>query len=428
MTTPTATPSTDAPYLTGELAPIGGVLKVREEDFLVEEIPLYEPCGEGEHVYLFVEKRGLTTLDVAKTLARHFNVKRRDVGHAGLKDKRAITRQVFSIHTPGKTPEDFPEIRRKGIAVLWADLHTNKLRVGHLRANRFSVRLREVDPLRVLEANKAVARLAREGVPNYFGEQRFGVRANNHIVAQKLVQDDAEGAVRVMLAPEPDAPEGDPVRAALAHFDAGDLHKAIEALPRRMMTENRLLRSMARGLSADKAFAAFPKKEIDFLLCALQSAIFNRVLADRLRLGLFDRLEAGDVAVRSDNGACFVVEEDALAEANERCARLEVSPTGPLVGGKTLWPADGSAALAREREAVAAMGITPERFDAACKRFGLTLPGARRAVRVTLGDPEIEAGADEHGAFIRLAFDLPPGGYATSVVREISKNAKVVTA
>ena len=418
----------DAPLLTAEFEPVGGAIKQRVEDFLVEEIPLYDPAGEGEHVYLFVEKKNLTTDETAKALARHFGVRRRDVGVAGQKDKRAITRQVFSVHTPGKKPEDFPEIRKKGVAVLWVDLHTNKLRTGHLKANRFSVRIRDVDPMRVLEANKIVERLAREGVPNYFGPQRFGTRANNHLVAKKLIEGDEVAALQAMLDPGESAPADDPVRVARDHFLAGELPDAIEALPREMMTENRILRSIARGCDAARAFKALPRKDVDFLFCAFQSAVFNRVLADRLRAGQFDKLAMGDIAMRTDNGACFVVDDEAMGTIGDRCDSFEVSPTGPLVGEKTLWPAEPSDAHNAERAAVDAIGVTLEQFAEATGRYGLSLPGARRPLRVRLGDPEIEGGADEHGAFIRLAFDLPPGCYATSVVREISKNTRIVSA
>ncbi|MBN4060380.1 tRNA pseudouridine(13) synthase TruD, partial [Planctomycetaceae bacterium AH-315-I19] len=278
------------------------------------------------------------------------------------------------------------------------------------------------------DASKIVERLAREGVPNYFGLQRFGTRGNNHLVAKKLIEDDHAGALGVMLEPAEDAPADDPVRVARDHYLAGELPEAIEALPRQMMTENRLLRSIARGCDASSAFRALPRKDVDFLFCAFQSAVFNRVLAGRLRNGTFDKLEKGDIAMRTDNGACFVVDDDAMGTIGERCSSFEVSPTGPLVGAKTLWPADGSPALAMETEALDAMGVSLEQFTEACARHGLSLPGARRPVRVRLGDPEIEGGADEHGAFIRVAFDLPAGAYATSVVREISKNMRVVSA
>src|SRR5690606_17358918 len=123
------------PYLTAAIPGAGGRLKVRPEDFLVEEIPAYEPSGEGEHIYLFVEKRNHSTMHVVRLLADHFGVRRDAVGFAGLKDKFAVTRQLFSVHVPGRRPSDFPAFERPGIVVHWADLHANKLRRGHLKGN-----------------------------------------------------------------------------------------------------------------------------------------------------------------------------------------------------------------------------------------------------------------------------------------------------
>ena len=90
-----------APFITPDIPGTGGVIKERPEDFLVEEVPAYTPCGEGEHIYLFVEKRNLPTMNMVRILARHFGVKRQQVGTAGLKDRLAVTRQMVSIHAPG---------------------------------------------------------------------------------------------------------------------------------------------------------------------------------------------------------------------------------------------------------------------------------------------------------------------------------------
>jgi len=156
------------------------------------------------------------------------------------------------------------------------------------------------------------------------------------------------------------------------------------------------------------------------------SAIFNRVLADRLRDGTLAKLTPGDLAYKHDSGGCFVVDDEAMASIDERLARFDVSPAGPLIGEKLLAPTEGSSASEHERQAIESMGLTAKLFAEGCARFRLTLPGARRPMRIPIGDPEIEGGADEHGPFIRLAFDLPPGAYATAVIREISKNTHPV--
>jgi tRNA pseudouridine13 synthase len=194
-------------YLTAAIAGIGGVIKQRPEDFIVEEIPAYDPTGEGEHIYLFIQKVGLSTSQLVSILARHFGVRESAVGYAGLKDRHAITRQVVSIHTPGKKPEDFPALRDGRIQVLWSDLHANKLRRGHLKANRFSIKVREVPLRAVFDAKKTLDALALSGVPNRTGEQRFGILANNHLVGRAIILGDDQSALDILLGPLPPGTE-----------------------------------------------------------------------------------------------------------------------------------------------------------------------------------------------------------------------------
>src|SRR5690349_15771326 len=135
------------PYLTRDFPGIGGVIKQRPEDFFVQEIPLYEPSGEGEHVYAEIQKIGMPTFDAVQRIARALGVSTRDVGYAGMKDARAISRQVISIW--GTTPEAVMALRIENLSVLWAARHGNKLRLGHLAGNRFAIKIREVDPMKV---------------------------------------------------------------------------------------------------------------------------------------------------------------------------------------------------------------------------------------------------------------------------------------
>ena len=174
-------------YLTEE-AGIGGVIKAAPEDFLVEELPRYEPCGQGEHLYLRIEKCGVSHAELLGCLRRHFNVPERAIGYAGMKDKIAVTRQTVSIHLP-QDPRDV-DLDHDRIRVLWASRHRNKIRRGHLVGNRFSIRIREVDPTKVTVVRRQLERLERSGVPNYFGSQRFGYRCNNHLLGAAVLTDD----------------------------------------------------------------------------------------------------------------------------------------------------------------------------------------------------------------------------------------------
>ncbi len=259
--------SAERPRLTEDVPGCGGAFKLVPEDFEVEELPAYQPSGEGEHLYLWVEKRGRDTREVVKALAAALGVDEGDVGVAGMKDRQAITRQLISL--PARAEARLPEFSLEGVSVLWSRRHGNKLRTGHLRGNRFRLRLRGVKD--VGAARESFTRLASRGVPNYFGEQRFGREGDN--------------------------------------ADFGRLLVLGQRLPRR----------------PDK----FQRK---LYLSAFQSRLFNRALVDRLRAGTFDTALLGDVLRKEDSGGLFVCEAPEVDVP--RVAAFEVSPAGPLFGPK----------------------------------------------------------------------------------------------
>jgi tRNA pseudouridine13 synthase len=150
------------------------LIRVRStpEDFRVEEVPLYAPCGEGEHTFVRVEKRLRSTEEVARELARVGQVPRRDVGYAGRKDREAVTQQWFSV--PGLDPESARALALPGIRVLEAARHRHKLRTGQLRANRFELVVRDVGEDAARAGAEQLLRLEAQGMPNRFGPQRFG--------------------------------------------------------------------------------------------------------------------------------------------------------------------------------------------------------------------------------------------------------------
>ncbi|MCC5822394.1 MAG: tRNA pseudouridine(13) synthase TruD [Phycisphaerales bacterium] len=407
-------------YLTADIPGIGGVIKQREEDFLVDEIPLYEPCGEGEHIYLYVEKRGLSTIQMRDELARHFRVSSRAIGHAGLKDKHAITRQVVSIHTPGKKPEDFPSFKHSRIDIQWADLHRNKLQRGHLAGNRFSIRVRDIEPTAAVHAQRALARLAKTGVPNRFGLQRFGYMRNNHLIGRAMILGDARGAMDLMLGTVSGAPPKQ--RDARLAYDAGDHGTAYELMPRVFKAERQALRVLARGGDHEAALRAIDQTAAGFFISSFQSAVFNGVLNRRINAGTLDRLVEGDLAFVIKSRAVFPVTPDNIGEAElaERLASFGVSPSGPM-WGTTMRRAAGEIDRA-EVDALRATGVTPEDLTACEQRDGyLMIGGDRRPLRIPVIDPEVEGGVDEHGAYVRCAFELPRGSFATTVMDEIMK-------
>lgn len=398
------------PYL-NSFPGIGGVIKQRPEDFFVQELPLYEPGGEGEHVYVEVQKVGLSTFDAINRLADLLHVSSRDIGFAGMKDAQAVTRQIFSIH--GTTEERAMSVRLPNLAVQWAVRHGNKLRLGHLSGNRFAIKIREVNPTDVVKLQPVVEELQRRGLPNFFGEQRFGRRDNNDQLGAALVRSDNVAVLRLLLG-TPDRNLDDPQQyEARAAFDRRDNEAALHKFPRHCGMERRILARLIKAQKAGSAVRAIDEKLRRLWVSALQSRVFNDVLARRV--GSIDRLMDGDLAYKHENGACFTVGSAAAEQA--RCEAWEISPTGPLVGYRMTWPHGEPGAI--EHEVLDRFGLKPEMF----KQHGrLRVKGARRPLRVRPADVTLAAGVDEHGGHITVAFTLPPGAFATVLLRELMKN------
>lgn len=166
--------------------PAGKALfKEQPEDFIVEEMLPFEPDGEGEHVLLYVEKQGENTDWVAGRLARFARVKRMSVSYAGRKDRHGIARQWFSVWMPGMEAPKWDEFRDDNIRILEVSRHRRKLKTGALKGNRFIITLRELSVERQ-ELDALLDSVATKGVPNYFGEQRFGRRGENLERAVKM--------------------------------------------------------------------------------------------------------------------------------------------------------------------------------------------------------------------------------------------------
>ncbi len=175
---PAARFNADLPFISAGLPGLGGRIKDRPEHFLVEEIPLYPASGEGAHLYLTLRRAGLTTRQVVEELARRYGGPAEAIGYAGLKDKEAVTTQTFSLAT------DMPEAQARELSrgapweILTVSRHQNKLKVGHLLGNRFTIVLSEPHG-GPAEARGIADQLKAHGLPNYFGAQRFGQEGDN---------------------------------------------------------------------------------------------------------------------------------------------------------------------------------------------------------------------------------------------------------
>jgi tRNA pseudouridine13 synthase len=251
-----------------------GSIKTTPEDFVVEEIPAYEPSGEGDHLYVLFTKRGLTTDEAAGRIARATAVPMRDVGIAGMKDKVAVTTQTISLPVPPKGGAELEakvgDLSLEGITIHGARRHTNKLRTGHLYGNRFAIVVRGVERERVEEVVTTLEAVGREGLPNAFGAQRFGREKDN-----------AERA-RAWLSGRAPAPR-----------------------------DGRLRR---------------------LLFSALQAELFNRVLGERVERGSWAIPLVGDLVKRRHSHALFLWTGDVTDQDDAP------SPTGPMFGAKMREP------------------------------------------------------------------------------------------
>lgn len=167
-------------------AVLGATIRSTPEDFVVEEILGFEPSGQGEHLFLEIEKRGANTVWVAQQLARWAGVPEHAVGYAGLKDRHAVTRQAFTVHLPGREAPALETLAIEGVRALDARRHARKLPRGALRGNRFRLILRELrgEPG---EIARRLEQIAARGIPNRFGDQRFGRAGGNLAAAREML-------------------------------------------------------------------------------------------------------------------------------------------------------------------------------------------------------------------------------------------------
>lgn len=275
-------PSIMLPYLTSNLTGIGGVLRARPEDFHVEELPAYLPSGEGEHTYVTIEKTGHTTRHAADLLARALGANPREIGWAGMKDRHAVTVQTLSFARVD--PALVEKITLDGIKILSVARHKNKLKPGHLRGNRFTLRVTNPSAADALAQCLRIAELVRaHGIPNYFGAQRFGREGTNADRGRRWLRGEA---------PAPRDP-----------------------------FERRLLVS------------------------SVQSELFNSVLARRVSDGTMASYLDGDLAVRHPTGGPWPIDP---GEAQALYDTHNASPTGPMFGAEMRAPTGSVAALETE--------------------------------------------------------------------------------
>ena len=423
------------PYFTADLPGIGGVLRTTDEDFRVDEVPAYEPSGAGEHVFARIEKRGLTTPHAVKAIARALGVRERDVGVAGMKDRYAVTTQWVSLPPP-VTPEAVRALAIDGVKVLEAIRHGHKLRTGHVRANRFKLRVRGVDPDAIERARAILARLAEApGAPNFYGEQRFGRDGDNAAKGRALLAErgergragrvepvnaagldpvDASGIETAEATDEMPESEASEAAAARDELPAAGADAASDTDAERDRREGQR-RAKRKGKRTGREAGTRDERMDRLMVSALQSELFNAWLAARLADGLYRDAVVGDV-MHKVGGGLFECADAAVDGPRVRAG--EIIPTGPMFGGSMRRPIEGSAEAVREQAILDAAGLTIGQFAVA----RAIAEGTRRDAAIAVVDVTLEV--VEAVAGIDIAFTLPGGAYATVVMRELMKLAE----
>lgn len=352
------------PYATADLPGVGGVLKQEPADFRVRELPLYPASGSGEFLYLRIEKTGLSAEQLTQHLARTLHIPRGEIGTAGLKDRHAITEQTISV--PASCETLLGAIETTAVRLLAVERHRHKLRTGHLAGNRFEILLRTSEPDAVARAERIADRLSATGVPNYYGDQRFGY-------------------------------DGETLRLGYDLLTGQKTPRDIAPSRRRFL--------------------------LRLALSAAQADLFNHLLATRVREAIWRQVLSGDVMQVTASGGLFIAND--LAREQPRLETGEIVVTGPMFGPKMRKPLGPAAELeqrvARERaravlDGAAFPGETAQPGEW-FRPYSKLAPGTRRPLAVAVPDLAVTAHPD--GLLVRVT--LPPGCYATTLLREFQK-------
>lgn len=409
------------PYLT-KTPPLGGQLKRRIEDFVVEEIltdgtvcgieqlnqipPARIPCSVPENpnprkfdqLHVRMEKFNIETTFAIRNLTRGVGTSVKRVGYAGLKDKRALTCQRISIWQP-----DVERVRKfmmKGMAFHHAEWSDKRIELGDARGNKFRIVIRDI-PLSAEDAEKRIREFATQlgnGIPNYYGEQRFGGhRQITHVVGRLLLEDKVEEAVMTYLTKDTEGEEEDARAARKNLLETQDFGRALKEYPDKFHFERAMLNHLnVKPGDFEGAFMQLPAQSRYLFTHAYQSHVFNEIVGERVKRGMMYAMQ-GDVL---ENGV----------------------PTAPLPGTKTKF-AEGLAGDI-ERGVMEREKITPK-FFANIGIGELSSWGARKPILLRVHEFRLESvGADEWyegKSKASVGFWLDKGAYATTALRELMK-------
>lgn len=408
---------------------IGGHLRERPDDFRVEELGGIDPApldaDRGGYPYLLIRVTlsNWDTNEFATTLADRLGMSRERVNWAGTKDRRAVTTQLFTLK--GVDPADLPDM--EGVTYSVLGRAGRALSFGDLAGNAFEVTMDAVTaPERAEHVTEALETYgdadARVGVPNFFGQQRFGSqRAITHLVGRHIIEEDWEGAVMAYVG-NPSEYEPDQTREAREFVEeTRDWGATVERFHGGLRHERAILSALAGGASFQAALDALPSNLQRLFVHAAQSDIFNRILTERLERGIpLDRPVLGDIVCFADERAGLTVptpgrsqrvDEDRLDVLQRHCERGRAFVTAPLLGADSQMPDGEPGAITRA--VLDEVGVDPRQVD-------LPEPyhseGTRRAVLVRT---DLELAPD--GDRVTTRFSLPKGSYATVLLREYLK-------
>lgn len=402
-------------YYASDAEGIGGKLRTTPQDFVVEEIPLEGKGGtEGPYLICRLTKTNWELQHAVKEIANRLGISHRRIGWAGTKDRNAITTQWISIFNV--TAEQVAAIHLRDIVLEPLRSSNESLALGQLRGNRFDLVIREPDTTDLAERVRMITETARDGVPNYFGLQRFGaIRPVTHEVGEWILRGDYEQAVMTYIG-KPFPYESDGIKAIRSAFSGTrDPGAALHALPVQMNYERAMLHHLhANPGDYAGALRELPPKLLSMFVSAYQSWLFNAALSRRFDDGhTLATPEPGDQLVFANGRTDIVTPANAPAAATHirrgRCSIAIFMPGKDKQG-------TGSSSDRVIAELMAAASVTPESFERASKFVQTKFDGAYRPVSLRT---EIESSID--GDSVRLKFTLPPGHYATTVCREFMK-------
>ena len=335
--------------------------KQSKDDFVVTEVPLYEFSGEGEHVIIKIRKKDLATWDALQIISEAVGCKNRDIGYAGLKDKNAMTVQYLSIH---KSFEDkIDAFSHPQIKILEKTYHNNKIKIGHLKGNKFFIRLKRVQPMHRMKLESALEKIVTFGMPNYFGFQRFGLDGDNYKKGEALIAGTLKVRDRKLRKMY--------INAYQSYLYNGWLSKRIEV---------------------SKIVDSFEAEQISEKL-NLSVETIKEMQAQEHPL----KVMKGDVFSHYPYGRLFNIED--LEEESEKFMNRDRVPTGLLSGKKTKFAIDDAAKFEEP--------FIKETKEDGARRFAWIFPS------------EVSSEYKEEKAWFELNFELPKGCYATEFISEL---------